>query len=69
MAIGRREISGGTSRIDWLWGLVLVAAVVVLLPQGNDPTWSVALIVAGALIAWMAFIAIVRLGRRGAWRR
>jgi hypothetical protein len=46
----RKEISGGTTRIGWLRGLLLVAAVVglgavpavVRLSLGGDPTWSTA---------------------------
>jgi hypothetical protein len=76
MAIERRGISGDTPRLGWLGGLMLAAAVVVigvvvpaavLLLLGGDPTWSVAVLVAGLLIAWKEFIAILRLGRRRAW--
>ena len=80
MAIERREILGGTPRIGWLWGfllVLLVAAVVVLgvavptgvaLLLGANAAWSAAVMVAGFLIAGTAFVAILRLGRRHAWR-
>lgn len=76
--VERKEISGDTPCIGWLWGLLLVAAVVVigvvvqaavLSLRGGDPTWSAAVLVTGTVIAWTAFIAILRLGRRRArWR-
>jgi len=76
MAIERRTNSGDTPRIGWVWGLLLVAAVMViggLVPLavlsllGGDPLWSVAVMITGLLLAWTAFIAIIRLGRRRAW--
>ncbi len=78
MAIERRGISGDTPRLGWWGGLVLAAAVVgigvvvpaaVLLHWGCDPTWFTAILVAGVVIAWKEFIAILRLGRRRAWWR
>ena len=64
MATERREISGDAPRICWLWGLLLVA---VLLLLGGARIWSAAVMGAGVLIAWTAFSAILRLGRRRAW--
>ena len=77
MTIERREISAETPRIGWLWGLLLMTAVVVagvvvstavLLLLGGYPTWVAPVMAAGFLIAWTAFIAIFWLGRRRAWR-
>jgi hypothetical protein len=77
MAIERREISGDRPRIGWSWGLLLMTAVVgvgvvvstaVLLLLGGYPTWPAAVMAAGFLIAWTAFIAVLRLGQRRAWR-
>jgi hypothetical protein len=64
--------------IGWWWGMLLVAAVVmiafvvpaaVMFLLGGDSTWSAAVIVAGAVIAWTTFIAILRPGWRRAWWR
>jgi len=71
-------MSGDMPGFGWLWCLLLVAAVVVIgvvvptavfLLLGGDPNWSADVIVAGVLIAWTAFIAILRLGRqRALWK-
>lgn len=78
LSMERKEISGDSPRIGWLWGLMLVAVVVlisvavpvaVLFRLTGDSTLSTTVMVAGALISWTAFIAIFRKGQRHSWWR
>jgi hypothetical protein len=78
MAIQHIERLDGQRRLGWRWGLLGVTMVVlvgVVVPAaalfllGGDPGWASGLMAAGVLAAWMALLAVLRLGQRRAWWR